>query len=194
MQGCQDSKHRNFASYYGQNLLLYRDMAKYYYDFSLPVKQTPHQVITLGCQILICTWGCLIAKLKLYHFIALSARICYLYKHRSNQIRDYMHRIKFKKIIEDHFNCRQPSRIPSWKLALKWKTAGFENYGSTKIKIWNCNNSCISDIVLTGFKIILCSEILKFTRNWDNIYMILYWKIIFSTWNMPNFSHWKYSS
>ena len=70
-------------------------MAEYCYDFSLPVKQTPHQVVTLGCQILICTSSYLIVKLKLYHFIALSAKI-YFYKHRSNKIRDYMHRIKIK--------------------------------------------------------------------------------------------------
>ena len=59
-------------------------MAKYYDDFSLPVKQTPHQVVTLGCQLLICSYSYLIVKLKLYHFIALSAKICYLYTHRSN--------------------------------------------------------------------------------------------------------------
>ena len=89
-------------------------MAKYYYDFSLPVKQTPHQMVTLGYQILICSYSYLIVKLKLYHFIALSAKICYLYKHRSNQIRDCtcMHRIKLK-LLEDHFSCRQPSWIPS---------------------------------------------------------------------------------
>ena len=57
-------------------------MAKYYmyYDFSLPVKQTPHQMVTLGC-LLICSCSYLIVKLKFYHFIALSAKICYLYKH-----------------------------------------------------------------------------------------------------------------
>ena len=76
----------------------YRYMAKYFYDFSLPVKQTPHQVVTLGCQILICTCSYLIVKLKLYHFIALSAKICYLYTHRSNKIWDYMHRLKIKKL------------------------------------------------------------------------------------------------
>ena len=72
-------------------------MAKYYYDFSLPVKQTFHQVVILGCQILICSCSYLIVKLKLYHVIVLSAKICYLYKQKSNQIRDSMHRIKIKK-------------------------------------------------------------------------------------------------
>ena len=81
-------------------------MAKYYYDFSLPLKQIPHQVVTLGCQILICSCSNLIVKLKLYHFIATSAKICYLYKHRSNQIWDYMHRIK----IKDH---RGPFQLPA---------------------------------------------------------------------------------
>ena len=71
-------------------------LAKYYFDFSLPVKQTPNQVVTLGCQIVIFSCSSLIVKLKLYHFIALSANICYLYKHRSSQIPDHMHRIKIK--------------------------------------------------------------------------------------------------
>ena len=97
MQICQGGKHRTFTSYYGQNLLFYRDIAKYCYDFSLSVKQTPHQVVTLGCQILICSYSYLIVKLKLYHFIAFSVKISYLCKHRSNQIRDYKHRIKNKK-------------------------------------------------------------------------------------------------
>ena len=44
----------DFIRYYEQNLLFYRDMAKYYYDFSLPVKETLHEVVILGCQILIC--------------------------------------------------------------------------------------------------------------------------------------------
>ena len=74
--------------------------------FSLAVKQTPHQVVTLRCQILICTCSFLIVKLKLYHFTALSAKICYLYKHRSNQIWDYMHRIKIK-------NHRGPFQLPA---------------------------------------------------------------------------------
>ena len=131
MQGCQGSKHRIFTSYYGQNLLLYRNMAKYYYEFSLPVKQTPHQVVTLGCQILICTCSYLIVKLKLYHFIALSAKMYYLYKHRCNQIRDYMHRIKIK-------NHRRPFQFPVSILdsILNFHFyASFqdENYGSTKI-------------------------------------------------------------
>ena len=141
MQGCQDGKHRIFTSYYGQKLLFYKDMAKYYYDFSLPAKQTPHQVVTRGCQILICTCSYLIVKLKLYHFIALSAKTCYLYKHRSNQIPDYMHKIKIK-------NHRGPLQLPTansiagvhlefftFMLVFKMTTAGFENYGSTKIKI-----------------------------------------------------------
>ena len=91
-------KHWIFTRYCGQNLLFYRDMAsKYYNDFLLPVKQTPHQVVTLGCPILICSCSYLIVKLKLYksyHCIALSTTICYVYKHRSNQKRYYMHRIK----------------------------------------------------------------------------------------------------
>ena len=115
MQGCQGGKHWIFTNYYGQNLsfYIYRDMAEYYYDFLLPVKQTPHQMVTLGCQILICSCSYLIVKLKLCCFIALSAKICYLYKHRSNQIRDYMHRIKLT-LIEDHFSCQQPYWITSW--------------------------------------------------------------------------------
>ena len=51
-------------------------MAKHYYDFSLPVKQSPQQVVNLGCQILIYSCRFLIVTLKLYHFIALSAKIC----------------------------------------------------------------------------------------------------------------------
>ena len=152
---CQGGKHRIFTNYYGQNLLFYRDTDKYYYDFSLPVKQTPHQVVTLGCQILICSCSCLIVKLKLYHFIALSAKICYLYKHRSNQIRDYMHRKKNKKslrtisIADSHLGFHLD--FSTFILVFKMTTAGFENYGSTQIKIWNCNNGCISYRVYTGF-------------------------------------------
>ena len=71
-------------------------MAKYYHDFSLPAKQTPQQVVILGSQVLICSCNYLIVKLKLYHFIAFSAKIYYLYKHRSNQIRDFMCRVKVK--------------------------------------------------------------------------------------------------
>ena len=93
----QGGKHRVFRSYYGQNLLFYRDMAKNYYDFSLLVKQIPHQVVTLGCKILIYSCSYLIVKLKLYHFIALSAKICYLYKYRSDQIRDYLQNENKKK-------------------------------------------------------------------------------------------------
>ena len=54
MQGLPSLQTPDFynTSYCGQNLLFYRDMAsKYYYDFSLPVKQTPHEVVTLGCPI-----------------------------------------------------------------------------------------------------------------------------------------------
>ena len=102
-------------------------MVRYYYDFSLPVKQTPHQVVTLGCQILICSWSYLIVKLKF--FIAHSAKVCYLYKHRSNQIQDYMHRIKIK-------NLRGPFQLPAaildsilifftFILVFKMTTAGF---------------------------------------------------------------------
>ena len=54
-------------------------MAKYYYDFSLPAKQTPQQVVTLGSQILICSCSYLIVKLKFHHFIATSAKLL-LYK------------------------------------------------------------------------------------------------------------------
>ena len=75
-------------------------------------------------------------KLKLYHFIALSAQICYLYKHRSNQIRDCMHRIKIKK------NHRGPFQLPAaildsdlnFPFLCKFKkmtTTGFESYGPT---------------------------------------------------------------
>ena len=46
------------------NFLFYKAMAKYYNHYSLPVKPTPHQVITQGCQILMCS--CLTVKLKLY--------------------------------------------------------------------------------------------------------------------------------
>ena len=56
-----------FTSYYNQNLF-YRDMAKCYYNFSLPVKQTPHQVVTLRCEILICSGSCLIVQLEIISF------------------------------------------------------------------------------------------------------------------------------
>ena len=111
-------------------------MAKYYYDFSSPVKQTPHQVVPLGCQILISSSSYLIVKLNLYHFIALSANICYLYKHRSNQTRDYMHKIKKKKkkkrtisIAGSHLGFHL--EFSTLMLVFKMTTAGFENYGST---------------------------------------------------------------
>ena len=46
-------------------------MAKYYYDLSLPVKQTPHQVVTLGRQILIrlLNWNYIILLLFLQRFV-----------------------------------------------------------------------------------------------------------------------------
>ena len=110
MQGLPSWQTRIFTRYCGQNLLFYRDMAsKDYNDFSLPVKQTPHQVVTLGCPILICSCSYLIVKLKLYHFIALSTTTCYyIYKHTVLYAQN-----KKKKIIEDHFSCRQLSLIPS---------------------------------------------------------------------------------
>ena len=96
-------------------------MAKYYYDFSLPFKQTPDQVVTLGCPILICSCSYLIVKLKLYHFIALSATIYYLYKHRSNQIRDYI------SVAGSHLGFHL--EFSTFMLAFKMTNAGFENYG-----------------------------------------------------------------
>ena len=83
-------------------------MAKYYYEYSSPVKQT--QVVTLGCQILVRSCSYFDCKIEIISFYDLSAKICYLYKHISNQIRDYMHGIK---IIEDYFSRWERSWIPS---------------------------------------------------------------------------------
>ena len=105
-----------------------------YYDFSLPVKQTSSSSGHPRMLILICSCSYMIVELKLYHFIALSANICYLHKHRRTHIWDYMHKIKIK-------NHRGPFQLPAAILGsilnfplfaiFKMTSAGFENYGST---------------------------------------------------------------
>ena len=109
-------------------------MAKYYYDFSLPVKQTLHQAVILGCQILICSCSYLIVKLNLYHFITLSAKIYYLYNTEVIKYGLYAQKKNKKSqrtisFAGSHLGFHL--EFSTCVLVFKMTTAGFGNFGST---------------------------------------------------------------